>query len=70
MGDPNGNFVRDFQGDGFHSRVFELACFAYLEEAGLTITRSQTLSPHGEAPDSATIERAKLHKGRLRVQQK
>lgn len=40
MGDPNGNFVRDFQGDGFHSRVFELASFAYLEEAGLAIDRS------------------------------
>jgi|GEM_PF-1561430 len=39
MTDPNGNFVRDFQSDGFHSRVFELACFAYLEEAGLSINR-------------------------------
>jgi hypothetical protein len=45
MGDPNGNFLRDFQKDGFHSRVFELACFAYLEEAGLVINRSH------EAPD-------------------
>lgn len=26
----NGNFIRDFQGGGFHSRMFELACFAYL----------------------------------------
>ena len=40
MGDPNGNFVRDFQSDGFHSRAFELACFAYLENAGFTIDRS------------------------------
>jgi hypothetical protein len=40
MGDPNGNFLRDFQKDGFHSRVFELASFAYLEEAGLVIDRS------------------------------
>jgi hypothetical protein len=45
MGDPNGNFLRDFQRDGFHSRVFELACFAYLEEAGLAIDRSH------ESPD-------------------
>jgi hypothetical protein len=40
MGDPNGSFVRHFQGDGFHSRLFELACFAYLEEAQLSIDRS------------------------------
>ena len=40
MGDPNGNFVRDFQSNGFHSRVFELACFAYLEDAGFAIDRS------------------------------
>jgi hypothetical protein len=40
MGDPNGNFVRDFQTDGFHSRLFELGCFAYLEEAGLRLDRS------------------------------
>ena len=40
MGDPNGNFVRDFQSHGFHSRVFELACFAYLENAGFAIDRS------------------------------
>jgi hypothetical protein len=40
MGDPNGKLVRHFQGDAFHSRLFELACFAYLKEAGLTIDRS------------------------------
>jgi hypothetical protein len=40
MGDPNGNFAVDFQSVGFHARVFELACFAYLEEARLTIDRS------------------------------
>jgi hypothetical protein len=40
MGDPNGHFVEQFQGDGFHSRLFEIACFAYLEEAGLSIDRS------------------------------
>lgn len=39
MGDPNGNFIRDFQTDGFHSRLFELGCFAYLEEAGLSLDR-------------------------------
>lgn len=40
MGDPNGGFVRQFQGNAFHSRLFELACFAYLEEAGLVVDRS------------------------------
>lgn len=39
MTDPNGNFVHDFQSDGFHSRLFELACFAYLEESGFSINR-------------------------------
>ena len=40
MGDPNGNFVRDFQGHGFHARLFEIACFAYLEGAGFRIDRT------------------------------
>jgi hypothetical protein len=39
MGDPDGNFIDDFQGPGFHSRLFELACFAYLEESGWSIER-------------------------------
>ncbi len=40
MGDPNGSFIKHFQGSGFHSRLFELACFAYLEECGLKIDRN------------------------------
>lgn len=40
MGDPNGKFASHFQGEGFHSRLFELACFAYLEECGLKIDRN------------------------------
>ena len=40
MDDPNGNFVRDFQTHGFHARLFELSCFAYLKSAGLEIDRS------------------------------
>ncbi len=39
LGDPNGNFCGDFQSDGFHARLFELACFAYLESAGALISR-------------------------------
>lgn len=40
MGDPNGNFLGDFQADGFHRRLFELACFGYLESAGFALDRS------------------------------
>lgn len=40
MGDVDGNFVQDFQSHGFHSRLFELACYAYLEAQGLTVDRS------------------------------
>src|SRR5262245_34623472 len=45
MGDPNGNFVRDFQGEAYHSRMFELACSAYLEASGVDVDRSH------ESPD-------------------
>lgn len=41
MGDPDGNFIDEFQGPGFHSRLFELACFAYLRESGWTVDRGQ-----------------------------
>lgn len=40
MGDPDGNFIQDFQSDGFHSRMFEIACYAYLESQELKIDRS------------------------------
>ena len=40
MGDPDGNFIKDFQSTGFHARVFELACYAYLAEGGIAIDRS------------------------------
>lgn len=40
MTDPNGNFVRDFQGRGFYARVFELCCSAYLEFNDFDIDRS------------------------------
>jgi hypothetical protein len=39
MGDPNGNFVRDFQGTGFYARVFELCSYAYLEFNNFEIDR-------------------------------
>jgi hypothetical protein len=41
MGDSDGHFVQEFQGLGFHARLFELACFAYLQECGYVIQRNQ-----------------------------
>ncbi len=40
MGDPNGNFVKDFQLNGFHARLFEVACFAYLDSLDIVCDRS------------------------------
>ena len=40
MGDPNGVFIKDFQGNGFHARVFELAIYEYLRAAGFSIDHS------------------------------
>ncbi len=40
MTDPNGNFVRDFQSEGFYARVFELCCGAYLEFNDFDIERT------------------------------
>lgn len=41
MGDPDGNFIRDFQSHNFHSRVFELASYAYLTEQGFSVDRPE-----------------------------
>jgi hypothetical protein len=40
MGSPEKTFVDDFQTDGFHTRLFEIGCFAYLEAAGFQVDRS------------------------------
>lgn len=40
MGDVDGNLVREFQTQ-FHARLFELACFAYLDAQGFLIDRSR-----------------------------
>ena len=42
MGKPNKTFIRHFQSDGFHSHLFEIACFAYLESAGLNPVRTHS----------------------------
>lgn len=39
-GSTDRNFRQDFQGDGFHARVNEICCHAYLESAGFRIDRS------------------------------
>ena len=40
MGDPNGNFMLKFQSGGFHARLFEIACYAYLNSIGAVCNRS------------------------------
>jgi hypothetical protein len=39
MGDRDGAFIKGFQSEGFHSHLFELGCYAYLEEARFRIER-------------------------------
>jgi hypothetical protein len=39
MGDPNGHFASQFQGSSFHARLFEIACFSYLEASGFAPDR-------------------------------
>jgi hypothetical protein len=38
--DPDGNFVQQFQTDGFDSRIFELYLYAYLASSGYDIARN------------------------------
>jgi hypothetical protein len=40
MGNPDKSFIGNFQANGFHSHLFEIACFAYLESAGLNPVRT------------------------------
>lgn len=55
MGDPDGNFISDFQGPGFHSRMFELACFAYLREDGWDVDRRQKRPDFLARSESLTV---------------
>lgn len=55
MGDPNENFIGDFQGDGFQSRLFELGCFAYLESAGMEIDRSYLAPDFSASKDGVKV---------------
>lgn len=38
--DPDGNFIRDFQTNGFDSRLWEIFLYVYLHESGFNIDRS------------------------------
>ena len=40
MGDTDGNFLSNFQSHGFHSRLFELACYGYLKAQGFSVNRN------------------------------
>lgn len=40
MKNPTKSFIGNFQANGFHSHLFEIACFAYLESAGLNPVRT------------------------------
>ena len=42
MGKPSKTFIHKFQTDNFHSHLFEIACFAYLESAGLKPNRNHS----------------------------
>jgi hypothetical protein len=55
MGDPNGQFAAQFQGLGFHARLFEIACFAYLEAAGLMAGRGYAAPDFLVAKDGVEI---------------
>ena len=38
--DPDGNFIRDFQTNGFDARLWEIFLYVYLHESGFNIDRS------------------------------
>lgn len=38
--DPDGNFIRDFQTNGFNARLWEIFLYVYLHESGFDIDRS------------------------------
>lgn len=55
MGDSDGNFVKDFQTHGFHSRVFELGCFAYFDSLGFSIDRTHRQPDFLASKDGFTV---------------
>lgn len=55
MGDPNGNFRKDFQGHGFHACLFELALFAYLDSAGFDVDHTKEQPDFLASRDGVTV---------------
>ncbi|SFJ30108.1 hypothetical protein SAMN02799626_01490 [Caulobacter sp. UNC279MFTsu5.1] len=55
MGDPNGQFAAYFQGAAFHARLFEIACFSYLEAAGFVADRTYDAPDFMVAKDGVEI---------------
>jgi len=53
--DPDGNFVKDFQTTGFHSRLWELYLFAALVEEGFKLNRSHAQPDFVASTDGQTI---------------
>ncbi|MEB8535975.1 hypothetical protein [Acidithiobacillus ferriphilus] len=55
MGDPNGQFIKYFQGNGFHARVFELAVYEYLIRSGFTVDHSHAQPDFIATKDGSVI---------------
>ena len=55
MGEPSKAFIRKFQTDNFHSHLFEIACFAYLESAGLKPGRNYSSPDFLASRDGLTL---------------
>lgn len=55
MGDPDGNLVIEFQSQGFHARIFELACFAYLDTSSLTVDRTAVRPDFMVSKDASVV---------------
>jgi hypothetical protein len=53
--DKDGNFVRDFQTQGFSARIWELSLFAYLFEEGYTLDSTHAM-PDFIIPEGCAIE--------------
>ena len=53
--DKDGNFVRDFQTQGFSARIWELSVFAYVFEEGYTLDSTHAM-PDVIIPEGCAIE--------------
>jgi len=53
--DPDGNFLNDFQGEGFDARLSELYLHAYFSRSGFTLDRSHNRPDFMVTRDSLTV---------------